>query len=139
MSRENVEFVRSICEPWARGDFDPADWAHPDIEYVIAGGPTPDSWTGLAGLAEGWRNFLSAWDDYSAEAEDYLEIEGERVLVLNRFSGRGSSSGVDLSRMPSRGANLFEIREGKVIRLVTYLDRDQALEAVGLREPGGPA
>jgi ketosteroid isomerase-like protein len=134
MSRENVALVRSICEPWMRGDFDPVAWAHPDIEYVIAGGPTPGRWTGLAGLAEGWRNFLGAWENYSAEAEDYLEIDGERVPVLNRFSGRGRASGVALSRMQSREASLFQVRDGKVIRLVTYLERAQALEAVGLRE-----
>jgi len=134
MSRENVELVRSICEPWMRGDFNPVDWAHPEIEYVIAGGPTPGRWTGFAGPAEAWRNFLSAWQNYRAEPEDYVELDGERVLVLNRFSGRGRASGVDLSQMQSRGANLFEIRDGKVIRLVTYLDRTQALEAVGLQE-----
>ena len=131
MSRENVEVVRSICEPWVRGDFDSVDWAHPEIEYVIADGLTPSRWTGVAGLAEGFRDFISAWERYSAEAEDYLEIDEEHILVPLQGTGRGRTSGVDLS---SRGANLFQIREGKVIRLVTYLDLAQALEAVGLSQ-----
>ena len=134
MSRETVELVRSICEPWVRGHFDSVDWAHPDIEYVVADGPTPGHWTGLAGLAEGWRDFVSAWDHYSAEATDYLEIDEEHILVSLQGTGRGRTSGVDLSQMQSRGANLFQIRDGKVIRLVTYLDLAHALEAVGRSE-----
>ena len=134
MSEENVELVRSICEPWVRGHFDSVDWAHPDIEYIIADGPTPGRWTGLAGLAEGWGDFISAWDHYSAEAKDYLEIDDEHILVPLQGTGRGRTSGVDLSQMQSRGANLFQIRDGKVIRMVTYLDLARALEAVGLSE-----
>lgn len=134
MPRDNVELVRSICEPWLRGDFDSMDWAHPDIEYVIAEGPTPGHWTGLAGLAEGWRNWLSAWENFSAEVEAYREIDDERVLVLVDFRGRGRASGLEIGQMQSRGANVFHIRDGKVVKLVTYLDPAEALEAVGLRE-----
>ena len=132
MSQENVELVRSICSPWERGDYSSA--AHPEIEYVIADGPAPGRWRGLAGLAEGWRSWLSAFEDFGAEAEDYLEIDDERVLVPLHNTGRGKASGLDIGQVQSRGANLFHIRGGKVTKLVTYMNREQALEAVGLRE-----
>ena len=134
MSRENVEIVRSICAAWERGDFSSAEWAHPAIEYVIGDGPAPGHWTGLAGLAEGWRSWLNAFEDFRAEAEEFRELEGERVLALVQFSGHGRASGLDVGRTQSRGANLFHLRGGKVTRLVTYMDRELALEAVGLRE-----
>ncbi len=139
MSKENLEIVRPIYAAWERGDFSSAEWAHPEIEYVIADGPTPGRWTGLAGLAEGWRSYLGAWEDFRAEAEDYLQIDNERILVSLRNTGRGRASGLDIAQVQgrSRGANLFQIRGGKVTRLVTYLDREHALEALGLPEDPG--
>jgi hypothetical protein len=35
----------------------------PEIEYVVADGPDPGSWTGLAGMVEGTREFLSTWEN----------------------------------------------------------------------------
>jgi len=67
--------------------------AHPDIEYVIADGPAPGRWTGVDGLAEGWRSWLSAFEDFRAEAEDYLEIDEERILVpLRKVAGPAETS-----------------------------------------------
>jgi hypothetical protein len=37
VSQENVELVRSISAAHERGDYGSAEWAHPDIEYVIVG------------------------------------------------------------------------------------------------------
>jgi hypothetical protein len=87
---------------------------------------------GLAGLAEGWRGALSAWEDFRIEADDYRELDGERVLVLHRWSGRGKTSGLDLGQMRTRAATLFHVRDGKVTRLVGYFDRERALADLGL-------
>ena len=52
MSQENVELVRSISAAHERGDYGSAEWAHPDIEYVIVGGLTAGSWKGRAAMAK---------------------------------------------------------------------------------------
>jgi ketosteroid isomerase-like protein len=128
----NVELVRSIYAAWERRDYSSSEWAHPDIETVIADGPAPGSWTGVAGAAEGWRDFLNAWEEYRAKAEDYRELDDERVLVLIRRSGRGKRSGFELGEIASKGAVLYHIRSGRVTRQVVYFDRGRALADLGL-------
>ncbi|MDQ3728128.1 MAG: nuclear transport factor 2 family protein [Actinomycetota bacterium] len=128
----NVELVRSIFAAWDRGDFSSAGWAHPEIEFVIADGPAPGSWKGLAGMAKGWGEFLSAWEEWREEAEGYRDLDGERVLVLVRMSGRGKASGVEAEQMRAKAAKVFHVRGGKVTRFVTYWDRERALADLGL-------
>ena len=41
----------------------------------------------------------------------------QRVLVLTRNTGRGKTSGLELGRMHTRGANVFVVGAGKVTRL----------------------
>jgi ketosteroid isomerase-like protein len=131
---ENLDLVRSICSAWERGDFASADWAHPEIESGWADGPSPGSRVGLAAMAESERDFLNAWADVRLAVGEYRELDAERVLVFIRASGRGRTSGLDLGQMGKTAACLFDIRDGKVIRLVNYWNRDRALADLGLGE-----
>ena len=133
---ENLDLVRSIYRAWERGDVSSMKWAHPEIEFVIADGPTPGTWTGLSGMSEGWRTFLTVWEGFHAEADEYRVIDDERVLVLDRFRGRGKQSGLEVGTMRTEGALLFRLRDSLVTRLVLYLDRDRALAELGLRPEG---
>jgi hypothetical protein len=74
-------------------------------------------------MAQGWRDFLSAWAELHNEAEEYRELNDERVLVLHHFTRRGKTSGLDVGQVRARGASLFHVGVGKVTRLVNYLDR----------------
>jgi hypothetical protein len=132
---ENLDLVRSIFDAWGRGDFSSTGWADPALELVIADGPAPGRWTGVSGMAEAWRELLTAWEGLHSEAEKYLEIDDERVLVLAHFSGRGRSSGLDLSEVSDKGgAGLFHLRHGRVTKHVVYLEREHALADLGLSE-----
>ena len=106
MASANLDLVRSIYAAWDRGDYSSADWAHPDIEFVIADGPDPGSWTGRAGLVEGTRVILHAWEGWRTEVEEYREVDDECVLVLLRFSGRGKTSGLEVGQVAGEGANV---------------------------------
>jgi ketosteroid isomerase-like protein len=132
MASANVNLVRSIFADWERGDFSSAEWAHPEIEWAVADGPSPGSWTGTARAWEGWRSRMSPWEDLRIEAEEYRVLEDDRVLVLTRASGRGKRSGVELGHTYARGAGLFELRDGRVSRCVAYFDRERAFADLGL-------
>ena len=131
---ENLDLVRSIYADWERDDFRSVDWADPEIEFALADGPDPESWTGVAGMAEGWRAFRSTWEDFRAEPQEYRDLDHEHVLVLVQFNGRAKTSGLDLAHMRTLQASLFQIRAKKVTRLILYFDGDRALSDLGLEE-----
>jgi ketosteroid isomerase-like protein len=130
----NIDFIRSLYPPWERGDWSRVEWAHPDIEFVLADGPAPGSWTGVAAMAEVWLDFLSTWEDPRVHAEEFRELDDERVLVLFHRFGRGRMSGLELGQFEAQGANLFHIRGGKVTRSVIYFVRERAFADLGLKE-----
>lgn len=136
---DNLELVRSIYADWERGDFGPIHWADPEIEFVFADGPDPGRWRGLAGMAEGWGDALKAWQAARAEAEEYRELDVERVLVLDHRSARGKSSGLKLEEAWTKGATLWQVCNGRVTTLTIYWGRDRALADLGLaREHDAP-
>ena len=85
-------------------------------------------------MAARWRDFVTDWGDFRAEAEEYRELDDERVLVFHRFSGRGKTSGVEVGPTGSKGACLFHVCNGKVTKLLLYSNRDRALADLGLKE-----
>jgi hypothetical protein len=92
----NLDLVRSIYGDWEHGDFTRVDWVDPEIEYEQADGPSPGKWKGLPAVARPWGDALSAWEDFTQRAEEYRQLDAERVLVLTRVSGRGKRSGLEL-------------------------------------------
>jgi ketosteroid isomerase-like protein len=137
MASANVDLLRSLYAAWEGGDWSSAEWADPEIEFVGADGPDPFSVRGIDRLAEAWAEFLQTWEDYRVKAEEYRELDDERVLVFIRIGGRGKASGLEVGDMPAEAANLLHIRDGKVTRLVLYWDRERALADVGLAPETG--
>ena len=126
---ENLDLVRSIFALWERGDYSATDWAHPDIEFVIADGLMPGQWHGIAEMAQGWREFLGAFEGHSGHADALRELDGGQVLVRVSVSARGKRSGTEAHHS---GANVFHVSADKVTRLVIYWDWDSALADLGL-------
>jgi ketosteroid isomerase-like protein len=137
MSQENVEIVRRLYRAAEQGDW----WAHPeafDPEVRSARVMSPDAdaaglsgeWQGLDGLIENIRLWLSAWSDFRSQPERFIEA-GDKVVVLTRETGKGKASGIPLDE---EAADVWELRNGKVIGVCFYLKREDALEAAGLSE-----
>jgi ketosteroid isomerase-like protein len=126
----NLDLVRAIYEKWSRGDSN-AGWADPEIEYLGGDGLESTASRGVTAMEQAWAQFREAWGEFRPELEEIRELDEQRVLALIRRSGRGVASGVTLQ---GKSAHLFVIRDGKVIRLIHYWDRDRALADLGLEE-----
>ena len=131
MASANLDLVRSIYAAWERGDFSSIEWADPEIEMVFADRADRPS-MGVDGMADNWRDFLGAWEELRVDADEYRELDAERVLVLAHWSGRGKTSGLELGEMRTKSASLFHVRGGKVTRLVLYMEAERALADLGL-------
>jgi ketosteroid isomerase-like protein len=129
MAPGNADLIRPIYEEWGRGNWRPRfDVYDPHMEWGWS-----DEFPGLAGVYEDDRDpnprlhaWLREWEHWRAEAEDYLEF-GDHVVVLARYHGRGKGSGVEIQQ---QGAHVFELRDGKVVRLEIFASRERAIASV---------
>jgi ketosteroid isomerase-like protein len=126
-----MDLVQSLFADWAHGDYSSVAWADPEIEFTVADGPAPGTWTGVAGMIKGYGEVMNAWEDYGGEAEGYREL-GDGVLVLIRLTGRGKTSGMALGQMQPKAAGIFEVRDGRVTTINLYWDRERALADLDL-------
>ena len=139
MSRENVEVVRAAVG--GRTVFDmlqlfEADEFPPDIDLSVF---DPDlkiefqprvdeqDFSGIAGLVEGWREWLSAWSQYEAHVEEYVAA-GDHVVMLVRLRGETRHDHVVIEQP---AAVVYTLADGKVVGMTFHLDRRQALEEAG--------
>jgi len=132
MSRENVESARRGIDAWNRGDLD--DWLAafaPDGELHTTGRFADRGvYRGRAGLERYWAEIREDIEELSVSVTDMRAI-GDRVLYAVTGRGRGKRSGVSLEG-PIWFVTTF--RDGLAVRVETYVDSAEALEAAGLSE-----
>ncbi len=138
MSRENVEVVRQVYDAAMRRDnasvlslYDPDvvwDMSRHPTAAVMGGG----IYRGHEGLSQWFGDWHEVLDDFETECEELIDVGDERVVSVATTRGRGRASGAEATYR--RQAAIWTLRAGKIIRVVWFLGRDEALEAVGLRE-----
>jgi ketosteroid isomerase-like protein len=141
MAQANVDLVRRILP----GDIDmvalvSAEAPFPEdvlalfepggeIRFLTNAPGVPDlSFHGLEGFVEGWRDWLAPFDRYELQVRDIVDASDEEVLVLTHVRARTHRDGVTVEHDP--GA-VFTVRNGRVVRVRFFLERDEAFAAVG--------
>ena len=127
--------VKLGFEALNRGDFKSAFTAYdPEVEMVPApqlkGLGLDNVYRGLEGRTRFQQRWHDEWGDFQHAPEEVFDLGDDGVFVLGRLRGSGRSSGAVFD---SDWAVLFEVSAGRIIREHSWLDRDEALEAVGLR------
>jgi ketosteroid isomerase-like protein len=140
MSQENEDLaqqaVAAVNETYRTGDL--LSWRRyveeacdPDI--VLQGGDafTEGDWRGTEGAVAFVANQMEVLEGMWLRVDEYLYADPEWMVLAITFGGRGRHTGIEVELRPF---HVFRFRDGKAIRWQIFLDREQALEAVGLSE-----
>ena len=133
MSQENVELVHSGLGAVNRGGVEAIlQMCDPEIEWIAIPGFLPDAedYHGRAGVRAWFEKVGETFGKVEWEAEEVVE-SGEQLLVGLKLQATGRSSKIEGE---FRIYQVWTIRDGKLVRLESYLSREEALEAAGLRE-----
>ena len=131
MSAGNIEIVKVLMDAVNRRDIDTfAGVTTEDFEWfpVFAARVGGDVYRGREGIEAFLGEVDETWEEFRPVPEEYRDL-GNRVLGLGRLKTRGRASGVP-SDSPWGG--VYDIRDGKISRIRTYLDYDEALRTAGV-------
>ena len=137
MSRENVEVVRRVFDALARRDAATVLTLYDsevelDTTRLRLGDLIGRSiYRGHEGLRRWFGEWYEAWENIERAVEELIDA-GEQVISVLTVRGRGRASGAEVEW--KHVAVVWTIGDGKVVRLVWFPTRNEALEAVGLRE-----
>jgi ketosteroid isomerase-like protein len=92
----------------------------PDVEWTEAEGfPYAGTYVGPEALIAGvFRRLGSEWTGYRADVHTYI-ADGDRVAAFGVYSGTYNATG---KSMTAPFAHLYQIKDGKVIRMTQYVD-----------------
>jgi ketosteroid isomerase-like protein len=125
---EPLEKLETLYEEWGRGDFSRSDIFDTDIGVESFGMGEPIEAHSYEGFVQVMRDWLGAWErPITVQADEFISA-GDRILVLVRWSGRGKGSGAQIE---AEGAHIWTFRNGLVVHIGVYRDRDQARAALG--------
>jgi ketosteroid isomerase-like protein len=133
MSEENIEVVRKAIAYEYHGVGDRAEAEaifDPDVVmnpiHVIDEEPS----YGPGAMRDDWERWASAFEELNVTFEEIIDAGGQ-VVVVAHHQGRGRGSGVEVD---ARFYEVYTLRGGKVSRVDEYAEREEALEAAGLRQ-----
>jgi ketosteroid isomerase-like protein len=126
---EPVEVVRSFFDAAEREDYAPAlRMIDPSAVWLPTEG---GRYEGIDGVAEAFATWMEPWAEHQLVTEEVIPLGDDHVLATLHIVARGRHSGVEIDQ---RFFHLHTVYEGKITRMVEYLDRDEALRAAGVED-----
>ena len=140
MSEENVALVRAVVEAYREpelvarlvsGELD-LSWVDPEIEWDASrlDKMVPDLagvYHGHEGVRKYWRRWFEAWRDLEFEIEDVRDSGDDVVVLIKNQHQSGRHSGIRTDLPPY--AQVFTVRDGRLVRWRTFPDQASALRA----------
>ncbi len=136
MSAENLDIVRRVYEAVERRDTASVlELYDPDVEWDASRGTVPGDLTGESvyrgheGLRSWFRQWYEAWDNVEDRCRELIDA-GDQVVSVSRMRATGRASGLNVE-MPD-AVGVWTVRDGKIVRVVWFPSREEALKAAGL-------
>ena len=135
MAKQDVELVRSAIEAFNRRDLETlAQLVHDDFEFVSVLAAVDAEGATYRGR-NAWTSYFKAmdetWNDWHAEDPQLFDGGENRVACVFRIAGTGRHSNASVDRHVGIA---YYLLDRKLWRMRSYMDPDDALRAVGLRD-----
>jgi ketosteroid isomerase-like protein len=132
MSQENVRLVeRAIAAINARDIEGYRACCTEDVKLETPMAAMGGVYQGIDGIRRFLTDVEDAAPDLAMELDGVEEVDSKRVLAFLRNSSTGRGSGIGLAWTQT---NVYDLIDGKISHIRIFLDRDDALKAVGLTE-----
>jgi ketosteroid isomerase-like protein len=127
MTSEGTEVVRRFFAAVEDEDYAPAlRLIDPAAVWLPSEG---GRYQGIDGVAEAFAAWMEPWSEHTLVTEEVIPLGDDQVLATLHIVARGKQSGLEIDQ---RFFHLHTVHDGKITRMVEYLDRDEALRAVGI-------
>ena len=128
MPSRNLEIVQRGFEAFNRDGIEGIiPLIHPEFEATTPPdlASEPDTYRGPDGVRRWFQSFDEVMDQIRWDARGFRQV-GDRVVVEFTLRARGKTTGLDFGQ---DAVMVWELRDGKAIRLDLYPTLDQALAA----------
>jgi ketosteroid isomerase-like protein len=133
MGVSNVEIVRGAYDAFNHeGREAMLAYLHTDIEWDESELPArrPGVYHGHEGVIRVLNENAALWEDINVAIDEHVEGTDDRVVAFIRAGGKGKHTGVAVELA---SAQVWSLRHGKAAHVRLYLDRQEALEAAGVK------
>jgi uncharacterized protein len=132
MSEENVELVRRAIVGWNERGVDAlVEGLDPEVEWHTAReSMEPGVYRGQEGVRDYFERVREVFGEGRVESVDVTSVDDDVVLAVVRVAGESANFG----KIDAEWAWLITIRDGRGIRVATFVDKQEALRVAGLRE-----
>jgi ketosteroid isomerase-like protein len=127
----NVDAVRRFVDAFNRSEHVWLSDLDPDVELrEWPTAPGAAIYHGVEGVKRAVDEWFESWEWMEVRIADIFEA-GDHVIVTldQRAKGRGSAIEVEITSF-----NVYTFRDGKVVRIALFTEREPALAAAGLTE-----
>jgi ketosteroid isomerase-like protein len=131
MSQENVEVVRRLIAALSERDAEGyIALCAADVQMVSPVAAIEGTTVGAEGIRQFFSGLKEAWSEFHMDVERIQAVGDSQVLALMNMSGV-SEGGIPIAQPLS---SVYDLAAGRLRRVHVYLDRSDALKAVGLED-----